>query len=240
MTGSDRKRALIIAHEADGPGGRVTSHLERRGFDIVTHVVAPHPGEPNRHDPFPNWTDFDLIVPMGSVRSVTQKDLISNWIHDELEQIREAADRNQPVLGICFGGQLIAEALGGAVEVSPETEIGWYEIEPVPGGENPVGPGPWLEWHHDRFSPPPGAEVLAATSVGPQLFRLDRMVGTQFHPEVDVAHLEHWLSGVEEDYLAAYGQDRERLLAQTRINEAQSIEGCKRLVDWFLDDVAGL
>ncbi len=56
-----------------------------------------------------------------------------------------------------------------------------------------------------------------------QLIRVGRSVGTQFHPEVDVAHVETWLSSVEDEYLEEYGQDRNRLLDATKTNEAQSI-----------------
>lgn len=233
-------RALVIAHEVDGPGGEVGRHLGRRGYAVDTHVVTSEPDQPNLAAPFPDWGDYDLVAPMGSIRSLTQMDEISNWVYEELELIRQAAANDQPILGICFGGQLIAEALGGSVEVSPVTEIGWYEIEPPDGSDNPIGAGPWMEWHHDRLTPPPGAEVLATTDVGPQLFTIGRMAGTQFHPEVDVSHVDTWLSGVEDEYLAEYGQDRHRLLHATKVNEAQSIDGCRRLVDWFLDDIAKL
>ena len=178
------KSALVIAHESDGPGGQVARRLVDRGFDVHTHVVTEDSNKPNVAAPFPKFGDFDIVVVMGSVRSLTNTDQIDSWVHDELDAIRGAFDAGQPVLGICFGGQLIAEALGGAVEPSPETEIGWYEFTDEPGQKNPVGPGPWLEWHHDRFIPPPGATVLARTPVAPQLFTIGSFVGTQFHPEV--------------------------------------------------------
>lgn len=232
------RRALVIAHEPDGPGGQVARALERRGFSVDTHVVTPDMEEPNIANPFPDWAEYDLVAPMGSIRSLTNKDEISSWIHEELDLIRSAADRGQPVLGICFGGQLIADALGGSVELSPETELGWYEIDPVDGKKNPVGPGPWMEWHHDRFEAPPEADVLAESAVGPQLFTIGRMAGTQFHPEVDVAHIEGWLTVADDEYLATYGRDRQSVLADMHVHEAHSIEGCRRLVDWFLDDIA--
>ncbi len=234
----DNRRALVIAHEVDGPGGQVARALRDRGFVVDTHVVTPDMDQPNVANPFPDWATYDLVVPMGSIRSLTQKEEISSWIHEELDLIRAAADRGQPMLGVCFGGQLIAEALGGSVEVSPETELGWYEIDAVDGTTNPVGPGPWMEWHHDRFAAPPHAEVLATTSVGPQLFTVGRMVGTQFHPEVDVAHIEGWLRVADDDYLATYRRDRDQILAEVKEHENRNIENCRRLIDWFLDDIA--
>lgn len=216
----------------------VSRCLEARGISVDTHVVVPDPSRPNDAVPFPDWARYDLIVPMGSVRSLTDRHEIDRWVDIELDLIRAAAERDQPILGVCFGGQLIAEALGGSVELAPTTEIGWYEIEPVDGQVNPVGPGPWMEWHHDRFAPPPDAVVLATTEVGPQLFRIGRIVGTQFHPEVDTEHLARWLRSVDDDYLTTYGQDRARLMTDCRYHEPGATERCRALVDWFLDEVA--
>jgi len=232
------KRALVIAHEPDCHGGQVTMRLIERGFDVETHVVTPDMGAPNAANHFPDLAEYDLIAVMGSIRSLTNKGEIDSWVHKELELLKMARDADQPVLGICFGGQLIAEALGGTVELAPKTEIGWHEIQAATGVENPIGPGPWMEWHHDRFTPPPGAEILATTPDAVQLFRTGRMVGTQFHPEVDVAHVAKWLEGSHDDYLDDYGQDRDSILESMRVNEARNSEQCHKLVDWYLDAIA--
>lgn len=232
------RRALIIAHEPDGPGGQVAVRLAARGYGVETHVVTHDVDAPNTSTPFPAIEPYDVVAIMGSVRSLTEKDEISNWVLEELELIRHAHRIEKPLLGVCFGGQLVADALGGSVETSPTTEIGWFMIEAADGKTNPVGPGPWMEWHHDRFSPPPGAEVLAKTDAATQLFTIGRIVVTQFHPEIDLAHLIGWLKTADDEYLNTYGQNRETLIADMREHETHNIEQCHALVDWFLDDIA--
>lgn len=230
-------RALVFSHEPDGPAAQVEKRLVQRGFEVETHLVTADYDQPNDAAPFPDATEYDLIVPMGSIRSLTRKDEIDSWIEAELDIIRSAHARGTPVLGVCFGGQLIAEALGGRVEPAPFTEIGWFEIDDgdVP---NPIGRGPWMEWHHDAFTAPPGADVLARNDAGVQLIRVGRTVGTQFHPEVDVPHVAMFLAETPDDYLAEYGVTREQLLADTERHEAANIVQCHALVDWFLDEVA--
>ncbi len=230
------RRALVIAHDADGAGCRVEERLTQRGFDVHTHFVVVG-DDMNVAMPFPDFDDFDLIVPMGSARSLTRKNEIDTWIHDELDRLADAFAAGQPILGICFGGQLIADALGGTVEVAEVTEVGWYEISAPDGGHNPVGPGPWLEWHHDHIIPPPAAEILAVNENAVQLFRVGRAVGTQFHPEVDHAHLANWLAEVPDDYLAECGVSVEQFLAEAKQHEQANIVQCYALVDWFLDSV---
>lgn len=64
------------------------------------------------------------------------------------------------------------------------------------------------------------------------------MVGTQFHPEVDLAHVANWLAGTDDEYLSQYSQDREAILESMRANEARNNQQCHQLVDWYIDTVA--
>lgn len=207
--------------------------LERRGFVVDTHVVTTDLAAPNSATPFPSLDGYDLLVPMGSMRSLTNTDEIDSWIGIELDLVRTAHQQGMPVLGICFGGQIIAAALGGKVEKAPVFEHGWYELADGPDGPNPVGPGPWLMWHEDRFMPPPEAEVLAVTEDAVQLIRIGTTVGTQFHPEIDLAHFEVWLN-LGADHLRANGVDPDEFRSETARLEAHNIEQCQRLVDWYL------
>ena len=239
---SESRRALVLAHEPEGTSALVGERLAQRGYDVHEHVVTADLERPNDAAPFPDAADYDVLVPMGSIRSLTNTDEIDNWIFTEIDMMRAAHERDVPMLGVCFGGQLLAAALGGSVEQAPVPEIGWYEIrEPdgsANGTRNPLGPGPWFQWHHDRFNPPPDAEVLAVNDNAVQLFRLGRCVGTQFHPEVTYAHVESFLTGADDEYLAAHGLNRAGLLAEIRRHEDRNARQCAALVDWFLDEVA--
>lgn len=231
------KRALAIAHELDGLPGQIATRLRQRDYEVHIHVVTHDYDYPNVAVPFPSMDDYDLLLPMGSVRTLTDKDEIDTWIYEELDMIKKAHEEGKPVLGICFGGQLISEALGGMVEVSPVTEIGWFELADGEHGPNPAGPGPWMQWHHDRFTPPPGAEVLARNDSSVQLIRINNTVGTQFHPEVDVAHVESFLRLAPQDYLVECGVDFDQLMEETRQHEMANIKQCHAFVDWYLDEV---
>ena len=232
----------MLAHEPEGTSALVGERLAQRGYDVHEHVVTADLEHPNDAAPFPDAADYDVLVPMGSIRSLTNTDEIDSWIFAEIDMVRAAHERDVPMLGVCFGGQLLAAALGGSVEQAPVPEIGWYEIrEPdgsANGTRNPLGPGPWFQWHHDRFNPPPDAEVLAVNDNAVQLFRLGRCVGTQFHPEVTYAHLEGFLSEADEEYLVEHGLSRAGLLADIRRHEDRNARQCAALVDWFLDEVA--
>ncbi len=227
-------RALVVTHEETSRPGYVGERLTERGVELHVHVMVPDSAEPARFQPLPT-VDFDVLVVTGSYWSVYE-DAIKPWIGAELDLIRRSHELGTPVLGICFGGQALAAALGGSVDRSPETEIGWYRISPPPGVKLPISTGPWMEWHHDRFHLPDGAELLASTDTCPQLFRIGRSVGTQFHPEISLDVAREWLTEASDDYLESVGVVREQIIADIAHHETSSRRNCFDLVDWFLDD----
>jgi GMP synthase (glutamine-hydrolysing) len=119
----------------------------------------------------------------------------------EIELVRKAIDRGLPILGICLGAQLIAKALGAHVQRSPETEIGWYDVEPTAAAaDDPLlrhlqCPERIFQWHADAFDIPQGAVILARSAACEnQAFRWgDKVYGLQFHLEVDEHLIERWL-----------------------------------------------
>ena len=140
---------------------------------------------------WPDPTAVDAVVSLGSDRSVhASRD---PWIASQVAFLRAAHDAGVPVLGICFGGQALAAALGATVSRAPETEIGWIDVE----GDDGYG-GRWFTWHEDVFDLPPGATELARASSGLQAFAFGASVGLQFHPEVTPAIVDDWLAGARE------------------------------------------
>jgi len=221
-------RALVIANQGDDDAGYVGERFEQRGYQLVVGYRDEPGALPSSLD------DFDAVVLLGS-------DWSTYWEHvrDEVEResalVREAGVRDLPVLGICYGAQLVAQALGGSVQTSARTEIGWFDIDS--DDERLAPSGPWFEFHVDSFGPPPGATVLARSPAGPQAFRIGRVLALQFHPEVSPQIVRRWGAG-SRDQAAREGIDLEQMYAETDERCETSRQRCHDLVDAFLDDVA--
>jgi GMP synthase-like glutamine amidotransferase len=168
------------------------------------------------------WPDpraADAVVALGSDRSVhASKD---PWIADQVGFLRAAHEAGVPVLGICFGGQALAAALGATVSRAAETEIGWIDVE----GDDGYG-GRWFTWHEDVFDLPPGATELARAASGLQAFAVGASVGLQFHPEVTPAIVDDWLAGARDAV-----PDPEPIRAETATTVAKARERVFALLD---------
>jgi GMP synthase-like glutamine amidotransferase len=231
-------RALFVQQDHVSPVGPVGAQLEARGYAVEEFVVVPESSfhEPNVPAVFPDPQDFDVIVPMGAPWSVYDHATIGAWVLEEITFLRSAHEAGVPILGICFGGQALATALGGAVERAPEAEVGWYEIESDRPGL--VEPGPWFQWHHDRWVAPPGAEVIARTAKAQQAYTIGRSMGVQFHPELTPDELQGWFDNGGTTYLDAHGLDAGALMDSTVRTASESQARSRLLVDRFLDQVA--
>ncbi|MBI1378061.1 MAG: aminotransferase [Frankiales bacterium] len=231
-------RALFVQQDHVSPVGPVGAAFEERGFEVEEFLVVP---EHRFHAPdvavtFPDASAYDVIVPMGAPWSVYDEETIGAWVLEELTFLRRAHDAGIPVLGICFGGQALAAALGGAVERAPEAEIGWVTVDTDDPGL--VEPGPWFEWHHDRWSAPPGARTFARTGAAEQAFRIGRSLAVQFHPELTPAQLKGWLDNGGTAYLEAHDLDPALLVAETERTADEAQARSRALVHRFLDQVA--
>jgi GMP synthase-like glutamine amidotransferase len=233
-------RVLFVQHDHVSPLGPVGERFAHHGFEIDTHLVVPESAfpEPNITTEFPSSGDYDVLVPLGAPWGAWDDACIGNWLVPEIAWLRDAVNDGMPVLGICFGGQLLARALGGSVAPAPRGEIGWTSV----WSDRPtlVGDGPWFQFHYDSWVVPPGAVEIARTPAASQAFVVGRSLAVQFHPELDPAGLQGWLDWGGASKVRDNGDDPEVMLAQTRAFEPAARERTFALVDAFLTDVAEL
>ena len=228
-------KVLLISHEPEAAPALIGRILRERGYDTVLHVVLADPAAPNTD--FSDPRTFDAVIAFGSFANAYDES-VRAWVGPEVALIEVMLTERIPYLGVCFGGQLLAESLGGRVERAPvdEQEIGLVTFDE--DALLPIPAGPWFTWHEDRMVLPDGIEVLAHNGKAVQLFRSDRAVGTQFHPEADTGVVGSWVR-IGPDHIPEHTSGAQ-LLQDLQIHEATLRSNCEQLVDWFMHDVAGV
>ena len=218
-----RPLVLILQHEDPTPAGHFTDWLaDRRGVADVHRIDL----DDRDVDP----AAYDVVVSCGS--EFAAFDDSHDFVPREVRLLERAMAADVPVLGLCFGGQILARVLGGRGFRAERSEIGWL---PVRSTDPDVVPeGPWFQWHFDTFTVPEGAELLADSDVGPQAFAAGRSLGLQFHPEVTVDVMDEWVR-VYRHELDADGVDPDALLEETRRRAVESRAMAWRLFDRFAE-----
>jgi GMP synthase (glutamine-hydrolysing) len=152
-----------------------------------------------------------------------------------------------PVLGICYGMQLMVHELGGRVEQAPAGEFGRAELTLRDGGGQLLEGLPetqqcWMSHRDTVFEPPPGFTALASSPESPVAATEDRergLYGIQFHPEV--VHTPHGtavltrflrdIAGARERWTPASVIDEQVEAVRAQVGEASAICGLSGGVD---------
>jgi GMP synthase (glutamine-hydrolysing) len=208
-------------------GNTVPEIAARRGEFarwIMDGVGDAWRGEWHEHDvrtdePLPSFHRVAGFIITGSSSSVTER---APWMLRMEAYVREIVAKDAPLFGICFGHQLVAQALGGLVEKNPRgREIGTVSV--TRAGDDALFatlPSPFVvsATHVDAVTRlPEGARLLATTSLDPAAaFAIGRAVRcVQFHPEIDGDVMRSYIRA-RAHLIAGEGGDPDALLARVR------------------------
>ena len=181
-------KLTILRNDAQVPAGHIERVARDRALDV--DLVRLDAG-----DDVPSVDSVDAVVVLGGEMGAYDVDRFP-YLAAEKQFLVDAVDAGVPVLGVCLGCQLLADALGGRAYPGERPEVHFGPLDPV--SPDPVVDalidGPTLSMHQDTWDPPDGATVLARTDRYPQAFRYGSSLGIQPHPEVDSAIVKSWLT----------------------------------------------
>lgn len=161
---------------------------------------------------------------------------VRGWVDPEVELVRRHMAKGTPVLGICFGAQIMSVALGGVVSRSERPEYGWGTVE---SDDPAIAAGPWFQYHGDEFTVPEGAIRLAQNDSGVQAFRYGTSLAVQFHPEVTAPLIASWCAVGGDRNLIDAGIEPEELIEETANLAVSTQPALERMLDWWLESFGG-
>jgi len=230
-TGESRV-ALLDASVGDTPAERNF----RRELDADVETFKVSEGDlPPSVEAAESWP-FDAAVISGSQTAVYDEHA---WIETVESWTRDAVAAGVPILGVCWGHQLLAQAMGGAVDPMGRYELGYREVDRIADDSLFSGIDETFlafETHSDEITRLPGeATILAENDRSIQAFRIENAWGVQFHPEYD-QETARWVTENKRGEVA--DDELERVLAGITDESAARAREAKRVFENFLEVAA--
>ncbi|MGO0123098.1 type 1 glutamine amidotransferase [Desulfothermobacter acidiphilus] len=214
-------RSLMVQHVAcEGPG-LLAEVLSSEGWELDIRVMD----QPGATLP-ETIASYKALIVLGGPMGAYEEEAYP-YLYKVQELIRNAISRRVPVLGICLGGQLIARALGAAVNPNAVKEIGWYKIRLTEAGKKTplfqnLPEEFWVfQWHGDTFDLPEGAILLAKgdTCTNQAFVYRDCAWALQFHLEVTPAMVAHWAEIYREELEDFAGSEASARLKEDTVRQ---------------------
>lgn len=199
----------LIQNDQDVPAGNFLEWL--REYELPVRIIKSYTDEA-----LPPLADTSALIVLGGAMGVHDNGCFP-YLKSVRSYLQQAVLREMPLLGICLGGQLLADVLGAPVHSQRNGEMGVHSVEVLePGANDPLFhqiPESFttFQWHNDSFEIPEGAVCLASSAnCAQQAFRYGvNQYGLQFHPEVTRDIIASWIesSGMVDDASAAILED---------------------------------
>jgi GMP synthase (glutamine-hydrolysing) len=193
-------KALAIVHQPDAGPGVFAEEMRARGVELHEWMIAERGTGPPLE-----IAEYDAVLTFGGAMHADQEDR-HPWLHFEKDFLAAMLDDGMPMLAVCLGSQLLADAAGGSARRVARPEIGWHQVEVTADGNADPVIGPLapvftaFQWHSYEGVPPPEASILARSPVCPQAYRLgERSWAIQFHAEVTADDAGRWIDDYRQD-----------------------------------------
>lgn len=231
--GTTERRALAIVNERGAGLGALEPMLRAHGYAVQsvsgTQLDAVDIEEP------------DLVIALGASAGVYET-VRHPFITPEIALLQDRLHHGLPTIGICFGAQLIAAALGESVYPGPSREVGFRDVQLTEAGRDSalrhIEAAPMMQWHGDTFDLPSGATLLASSpEYEVEAYAIgDWLLGVQFHPELTAEMAADWLEG-DGEYAAEAGYTQATLAEDRSAGRFERMRCATEgwLADWLSD-----
>jgi len=229
-----QKSALIIRHVPHEGVAGYRQPIEDHGY-LVDRIDVTDPAFSSL-----DLCEPDLLIMMGGPMGIYEQD-VHPWISCQMRRLARRLEADRPTLGVCFGAQMIAAAMGAHVYAGPAKEVGFHAVTvretALEGPLRHISGVPVLHWHGDTFTLPENVELLASSHVYEhQAFRRgSNILALQFHAEMGMdprfdAWIEQWPGAVIE----AGGDEASLRRAHEELGPGAVAAGRAMIDEWLL------